>query len=118
VHRGRLALVGDASGSVDAIAGEGLCLAFKQSLALAGAIANDDLPAYQAAHNRIRFRPGMMSAMLLMMDRNHWLQTRALAALSTRPGIFAHMLATHVGAASTRDIATNMFELGWSILTV
>lgn len=118
VHSGRLALVGDASGSVDAITGEGLCLAFKQALALAAAIASDDLPAYEAAHRRIRFRPAMMSAMLLMMDRRQWLQTRALTALSTRPGIFSRMLATHVGAVSRRDIASNIFELGWSILTV
>ena len=118
VHSGRLALVGDASGSVDAITGEGLCLAFKQSLALADAIAKDDLPAYESAHRRIRFRPAMMSSMLLMMDRYPWLQKRALTALSARPGIFAGMLAAHVGAASKRDIATNILELGWSILTV
>ncbi len=118
VHAGRLALVGDASGSVDAITGEGLCLAFKQSLALANAIAKDDLTAYGSEHRRIRFRPAMMSSMLLMMDRYPWLQERALAALSTHPGMFARMLATHVGAASSRDIATNIFKLGWSILTL
>jgi flavin-dependent dehydrogenase len=118
VQSGRLALVGDASGSVDAITGEGICLAFKQALALANAMVKDDLPAYESAHRRIRFRPAMMSSMLLRMDRHPWLQERALAALSKHPGMFARMLATHVGAASKRDIATNIFKLGWSILTL
>ncbi len=117
VHSGRMALVGDASGSVDAITGEGMCLAFKQALALADAMANDDLELYEEAHRRIRMRPAMMAQMLLTMDRNFWLQTRVLAALAKSPKIYARMLATHVGAGSKKDIATNIVELGWSILT-
>ena len=35
VYRGNIALIGDASGSVDAITGEGLCLSFQQAIALA-----------------------------------------------------------------------------------
>ncbi len=38
VVAGNVALIGDASGSVDAITGEGLCLGFHQALALADAI--------------------------------------------------------------------------------
>ena len=40
VYRGRVLLIGDASGSVDAITGEGLQLGFEQSLALANALAD------------------------------------------------------------------------------
>lgn len=43
VSRGPVALVGDASGCVDAIAGEGLGLAFKQASVLADALAANDL---------------------------------------------------------------------------
>jgi len=118
VQKDRLALVGDASGSVDAITGEGLCLAFRQSIALADAIGRNDLSLYEAAHRDIRFRPAMMAQMLLLMDRYPALQSRALRALSNRPRVFARMLATHVGAASASDIAANIFELGWSILNV
>ena len=48
VYRGNLALIGDASGSVDAITGEGLCLSFRQALALADSLAAGDLSRYQA----------------------------------------------------------------------
>src|SRR5579864_4561537 len=50
VYRERVALIGDASGSVDAITGEGLCLSFRQATALADALESDDLRRYQAAH--------------------------------------------------------------------
>ena len=118
VQIGNLALAGDASGSVDAVTGEGLCLAFRQSIALAGAMAAGDLTAYETAHRRIRFRPAMMAEMLLWMDRNQWVQSRALAALSKRPRVFSRLLAMHIGAASAGDIATSVFKLGWSILTL
>ena len=45
VTRGHLALVGDASGTVDPITGEGLCLTFKQAGALAHALAAGNLGA-------------------------------------------------------------------------
>ena len=38
ITRSHIALVGDASGTVDAITGEGLCLALRQSIALAAAM--------------------------------------------------------------------------------
>ncbi len=57
VHRGRIALIGDASGSVDAITGEGMGLAFRQALALADALAADNLDQYQAAHAHWRVVP-------------------------------------------------------------
>ncbi len=43
VQRGNVALVGDASGSVDAITGEGLALGFRQAMALADALERGDL---------------------------------------------------------------------------
>jgi flavin-dependent dehydrogenase len=49
IHEGRFALVGDASGSVDAVTGEGLCLAFRQAAALAEALASGDVAAYGGA---------------------------------------------------------------------
>ncbi|HXT74434.1 MAG TPA: FAD-dependent monooxygenase, partial [Candidatus Angelobacter sp.] len=55
-----VALIGDASGSVDAIAGEGLTLAFRQALALAEALKRNDLAAYEVEHRRGRKRPVMM----------------------------------------------------------
>src|SRR4029077_21153197 len=57
VYRGNVALVGDASGSVDAVTGEGLCLLFQQAVALADALHAGDLSLYEAAHRRIGRRP-------------------------------------------------------------
>src|SRR5208283_2034129 len=53
VWRGNVALVGDASGSVDAVTGEGLCLLFQQAAALATALERDDLSLYQSEHRRV-----------------------------------------------------------------
>ena len=68
VCRDRLALVGDASGSVDSLTGEGLGLAFQQANALAEALANGDLPRYEVAHRRINRLPEVMSRLLLAME--------------------------------------------------
>ena len=68
VCRGNVALVGDASGSVDAITGEGLCLLFQHAVALADAFAANDLSLYEAAHRRAGRRPQFMSALMLMID--------------------------------------------------
>ena len=53
VFRGRLALVGDASGSLDPITGEGLAVAFSQAEALVRAISRGSLDDYAADHRRI-----------------------------------------------------------------
>ena len=57
VCRGNVALIGDASGTVDAITGEGLGLAFSQAVALAECFASGNLAGYQAAHRRLALRP-------------------------------------------------------------
>ena len=97
VYRGRVALVGDASGSVDAITGEGLCLAFQQAVALADSLARETLEPYQAAHRRLARRPTLMSKLLLTMDRRSWLRERVLRAMASDPRIFRKMLSMHVG---------------------
>jgi menaquinone-9 beta-reductase len=118
VFRGRVVLVGDASGSVDAISGEGLRLGFEHGMALASALAAGDLRAYAAAHRRLARRPAFMAALMLSMDRSDWLRRRALRALFSEPRIFASQLAMHVGAASTTDfIRRSMLPLGRHILT-
>jgi flavin-dependent dehydrogenase len=118
VYRGRVVLVGDASGSVDAITGEGLRLGFEQGMALAAALADGDLRTYAAAHRQLARRPAFMAALMLSMDRSAWLRRRALRALSSEPRIFATQLAMHVGAATTADfIRRSMLPLGRHILT-
>jgi flavin-dependent dehydrogenase len=118
VTRGNIALVGDASGSVDAISGEGMCLGFHQGLALADAMQRKDLSLYEAAHRRIAVRPRFMADFMLTMDRWQWLRKRALPALAAHPDLFSGLLAMHVGAARTSDFAANCVALGWRMLTI
>ncbi len=117
VTRGRIALAGDASGTVDAITGEGLCLAFQQSSVLADALAEGDLARYEFAHRRIARRPVFMADMMLTMDRWAWLRKRALSALGARQDLFANLLAMHVGKLGFRRFAATAAALGWEVAT-
>ena len=100
VFRGRTILIGDASGSVDAITGEGLSLSFHQALALADALAGGNLEAYQVAHRRLTRRPAFMGSLMLSLDRFPWLRPFALRGMALVPAIFEKLLAVHVGAES------------------
>ncbi len=116
IYRGRVALAGDASGSVDAITGRESSMALQQALALAEALDKGDLALYQAAHERILRRPALMARAVLLIDSRARLRKRVMRAFSSSPPIFARMLATHVGAASPFRSATNGFHLGWRVL--
>ena len=98
VYRGNVALIGDASGSVDAITGEGLCLSFHQAIALADSLASGDLAPYQAAHRRLARRPTLMSKLMLTMDRRTWLRKPAFRAMAWEPRIFQTLLSFHLCA--------------------
>lgn len=118
VVSGHVALVGDASGSVDAITGEGLCLLFQHAVLLADALESGDLVRYQAAHRRLSRRPELMADLMLVLDRGRRLRGRALRALASKPQLFTRMLAMHVGELSIPDFAANGLAFGWRFLTV
>jgi len=99
VTAGNIALVGDASGSVDAITGEGLALGFRQAVALAPALKNNDLAAYQQAHRRIQRLPTLMSQGLLLMDRSPRIRDRALNIFQRNSWLFERLLQLHIGHA-------------------
>jgi flavin-dependent dehydrogenase len=113
-----VALIGDASGSLDAVTGEGLCQAFRQAEALADALASGRLESYQAAHERIRRGPALMAELLLLLDRRDTLRGRVLAALESRPAVFASMIESHVGESRPLGMVWPLVSLGWSLLTV
>lgn len=95
VVRGRLALVGDASGYVDALTGEGLSLAFHQGRALVEAVVAGDLRRYAAAHRRIGRLPDSMTRLLLAVEARPWLRRRTVSALAADPALFSRLLAIH-----------------------
>jgi flavin-dependent dehydrogenase len=116
VCRGRVVLVGDASGGVDAITGEGLCLAFRQAALLGDCLASGDLARYQKGHRTLIRRPALMARMMLFMAKHRHLRRRAMQVFQSSPRSFAGMLAMHVGEGSTRDYISNGIALGWELL--
>jgi flavin-dependent dehydrogenase len=116
VYRGNVALVGDASGSVDAITGEGLCLSFRQAIALADALEAGHLEMYQEAHRRFARRPYITGRLLLLLDHSVAVRRRALRALTRDPDLFVRLLAIHVDKASPTHFAVTGLRLGWQLL--
>jgi flavin-dependent dehydrogenase len=96
VARGNVALIGDASGSVDAIAGEGICLSFRQAEILAKALVKGDLSEYRRQHPRLARRPHLMAKTMLQLDRSQLVQSCAMSVLSSQPWIFRKLLEVHV----------------------
>jgi flavin-dependent dehydrogenase len=98
VYEGNTVLIGDASGSVDAITGEGMSLAFRQALVLADAIVAGDLRQYQTAHRQMARRPAFMAQFMLLLDRFPGILPHVLRLFAAEPVIFERLLAVHVGA--------------------
>jgi flavin-dependent dehydrogenase len=116
VYRGRTVLVGDASGGVDAITGEGLCLAFRQSTILADCLASGDLARYQKAHHALLRRPAFMARTMMFLANHRSVRKRTMRIFQSSPRAFAEMLAMHLGEGSTRDRLSNGIALGWDLL--
>jgi len=104
ITRGNLALIGDAAGSIDAITGEGLSLAFRQAVALGNALSRGNLALYEATHRSLARAPRMMERVLLAMAGASWLRRRALMALAARPDMFTRLLAVHNGMLPFRSV--------------
>lgn len=117
VFRGNVILVGDASGTVDAITGEGLGLAFHQGLVLAECLKSGNLARYQAKHRLISLRPQLMARLMLTLDGRPNLQRRTLRIFRKKPQVFRTLLALHVGDVSPFHLAWDGLTFGWELLT-
>jgi menaquinone-9 beta-reductase len=112
-----VALIGDASGSPDAVTGEGLAVSFRQAASLANAIEQGNLELYRRDHQKIGWLPHTMSWLLVSTDRWPRIQDRAIETLSTHPNYFQQLLAVHVGAQSMKLFAIRQgIRIGWSFL--
>ena len=117
VTRERVALVGDASGTVDAITGQGLSLSFQQAIPLAEAFERGDLTHYESAHRRIAAAPVMMSRLMLIMERNVWARRRIFRLFQSTPSLFSKLMAIHTGALPISSVGVReMVDLGWKLL--
>jgi flavin-dependent dehydrogenase len=104
VHRGRIALVGDAAGYLDAITGEGLAVALHEADALVDALVAGDLARYARAHRRIHRLPDTMTAIVLACERRPWIRRRAVRALAAEPALFSRLLGIHARALPARKL--------------
>jgi flavin-dependent dehydrogenase len=116
VQKNNVALLGDASGGVDAITGEGLRLAFRQALSLADAMAANDLTQYQRAHGKLVRRPRLMGNLMLWLGRSPRTRARVLRAMHDNPELFARLLATHAGDGSPAHLVSAGAQLGLRLL--
>lgn len=117
VWRGNVALVGDASGYVDAITGEGLAVALHQAAALIDALRAGDLARYGAAHRRIGRLPNQMTALLLAIERRPWLRHRMVRALAAEPALFSRLLGIHARALPARLGIDGALRLVYRLVT-
>jgi flavin-dependent dehydrogenase len=117
VWRKNVALIGDASGTVDAITGEGLGLSFSQAAVLANCLKSGNLAQYQTSHRRLALRPWLMARLMLTLDGRPGVQQRTLQVFRKRPEVFRRLLALHVGSLSPFDLALDGLTLGWGLLT-
>ena len=112
-----VALIGEASGSVDAVTGEGMTLAFRQAVKLSEAILSNDLRNYAAAHRQLGRLPNLLGNAMLFMDRSAGFRSRALNTLSKNPAIFERLLAIHLGEISRLEFGVfGLANLGWRLL--
>lgn len=86
---GRVLLVGDAAGYVDALTGEGVALALGQAAAAVGAIAADDPGRYEAEWRRVTRRYRWLTAGLVAATTPKPLRAAIVPAAATLPPVFA-----------------------------
>jgi flavin-dependent dehydrogenase len=116
VAQGNVILIGDASGTVDAITGEGLRLGFEHAVAAADAMVSGDLREYERKHRQIARRPGNMAALLRVLDRRPRLRERVFGAFGEAPEIFASLLEAHLGESRLASVLRASAGLGWKLL--
>ena len=90
VRDGKLLLVGDAAGYLDAVTGEGLALGFHQARAAVRALTGG--PSYERAHARLVRLPFFLMHALLFAQRRPALRHAVVRFLAGRPALFSRLL--------------------------
>jgi menaquinone-9 beta-reductase len=98
--KGNVALIGDASGSVDAVTGEGLAIGFRQARLLSRSLEMSSLNLYAAEHDRMLRMPRRMARGLLMADKYAWMRNAAMRVLARSPELCHGLLQVHMGEES------------------
>ena len=85
---GRVLLVGDASGYVDALTGEGIALGIAQARAAIEAVAGGRPERYEASWRRITWRYRLLTAGLLSATGVPWVRRQIVPAAAALPRVF------------------------------
>lgn len=91
VH-GRVLLVGDASGYVDALTGEGIALGLTQARQAVTAIAGGGPAAYERAWLAVSRRPNALTAGLELVTRAPLARKAIVPLAAAAPGLFARIV--------------------------
>jgi len=85
---GRVLLVGDAAGYVDALTGEGIAVALRTSAELVGCVSADRPSDYEAAWRRVSREARLLTASLLWARNRSLLGPRIVPAAAVLPGVY------------------------------
>jgi flavin-dependent dehydrogenase len=85
---GRVLLVGDAAGYVDALTGEGLALGLAQARAAVAAIVSGRPAGYELAARRLGWRHELLTHTLLRASRLPVVRERLVPAAAAAPRVF------------------------------
>ena len=111
-----VALVGDASGYLDAITGEGISLAVAQVQALYDAIGPwllhgsdraptaGDLQSYSRHISAMVHQHHLITRLVLFLSRHPGLADRAIQGLGRQPGLFRWLLSANMGEVSLASV--------------
>jgi flavin-dependent dehydrogenase len=86
--QGRVLLVGDAAGYVDALTGEGIAIGIAQARAAVAAIVAGDPGRYEREWRRVTRRHDLLTQGLLTVTRHSGLRRRIVPAAAAMPRVF------------------------------
>ncbi len=89
---GRVLLVGDAAGYVDALTGEGLGIAFSAAELLVNCVVADRVDDYDRQWRRMSRRYRLLTAGVLYASAQTPLRSRIVPAANVFPGVFTGMV--------------------------
>jgi flavin-dependent dehydrogenase len=92
VIRENIALVGDASGSLDPITGEGMSIAFAQAHALIQSLKRGRSEEYAVAHRGISRVPRFLTALLLVVEPHPRLRRQMVRTFAVHPSLFGDLV--------------------------
>lgn len=118
IAQGRVLLVGDAAGYLDAITGEGLSLAFASAAALVEATAGEDASTYPRAWARVRRQHVALTRLVVWLAEHPSLRRRVVRALGQSPDAFQAFLALNTGAWHWGRALRGVGKLGVRLVTV